>query len=346
MKILVTPLDWGLGHATRMVPLIRRLVADGHEVVLAGSGESLRLLEMEFPTLSSVKFRSFSPRFSNRVGVATSILMQIPSFLWACVRERRETERLVRMLDIDCIISDNRYGVHSKRCKSYFVTHQLTPRSGVAMLQRFEPLLACLLSRFINKYDGCLIPDVKPYPHGLSGELSNPRYVKVPIHYVGALSRMTKEESADDNNPIDWLCIVSGQEPHRTAMERDMLRLLREKKGRRVLVCGRVTDQTKPNEQHGINVYPFATAKELSCLIRNARNIVSRSGYSTIMDLYVMRKNAILLPTPGQAEQEYLSLYIAKKAYLCRWSSNSLPDNELSMVMSELFGTGRMNDKE
>jgi hypothetical protein len=317
MKLLVTPLDWGLGHATRLIPIVRWLIDNNHDVILAGSGNSLKLLTDEFPKLKHVQLKSFRPWYNATIGVALSILIQTPKFLYCYHREKHTVKRLVEQHGIECIISDNRYGVRSGSCKSYIITHQLTPKCGIGMLERFEPLFARLLARWINRFDCCLIPDIKPCPNGLSGKLSDTRYLKIPHKHIGALSRLkTDIRTTDEEPPIEWLGIISGQEPHRTMFEEELKKMFGEKTGRRVIICGKVATTNTQTTANGIETYSYADTYQLSKMIHAAHNIVCRSGYSTIMDLYTMKKKAILIPTPGQAEQEYLSEYL-KNAYIC-----------------------------
>lgn len=313
MKILVTPLDWGLGHATRLVPVIKWLIENNHDVIIAGSGNSLEVLKRNFPNIKTLTLQSFSPWYNARLGVASSILLQIPKFLFCYYREFLTTKRIVKRHGIDTIISDNRYGVYSKKSKSYIITHQLTPKCGIKILEPLEPLLARLLARWVNKFDECFIPDISPYPNGLSGELSNPQYIKIPYRYIGVLSRLRPAVGkTSDTDTIEWLGIISGQEPHRTIFEKEVIKLFKTKNGRCVIVCGKIGNE-HPSKDGQIEIYPYLGIEELSFFMQNARNIVCRSGYSTIMDLYRMKKRAYLSATPQQAEQEYLAELLNKK---------------------------------
>lgn len=308
MKILVSPLDWGLGHATRLIPIINWLIDHKHEIIISGSGNSLEILKKTFPNLKAINLKSFSPWYNSKIGVAISILIQIPKFLYCIYREQKATKRIVKKNNIDLIISDNRYGVRSSLCKSYIITHQLSPKCGIKYLSTFEPLLACILASFINKFNKCLIPDIKPFPDGLSGELSNPRYIKIPIQYIGILSHLTNNtKQTNDETPITWLGIISGQEPHRTLFEKEITEIFRKKEGRRVIVCGKITNNNQKSNYNGIEIYPYLKSNELSKTINLADNIICRAGYSTIMDMYALNKKATFIPTPNQAEQEYLA---------------------------------------
>lgn len=305
MKILVSPLDWGLGHATRIVPIIRRLQKKGHTIDIAGSGKSIALLRLEFPELQCFELKSFSPIFFKKNAQWLAIAMQVPQFLFSIFRERQSTQKLVNQNDYDTIISDNRYGVRDKRCHSIILTHQLSPHIATWCPKCIEKLLAFAICRLVNKFDFCLIPDIHTYPCGFVGELSRPRGLKIPMHAIGILSRLSKK-TAEEISPIDWLAIISGPEPQRTIFEKIIVEEFKTKSGIRIIVRG-LAEKIEHTEIDGIKLISHCDAATLSTLIQNSRTIICRSGYSTIMDLIAMKKKALLVPTPGQSEQEYLA---------------------------------------
>lgn len=306
MRILVSPLDWGLGHATRSVPIIRRLLKKGHEVDIAGSGRSIALLQQEFPDLQCFELKSFSPKFFHGNAQWLAIALQVPKFLIAIFSEKRATQTLVNQRGYDAIISDNRYGVRDRRCRSILVTHQLSPRIAKHCPAFLERILAYAICGLANKFDYCLVPDIQLFPTGLVGELSRPRRLKIPIHAIGILSRLNCNE-AKQITSINWLSILSGPEPQRTIFENLILEQFKRLSGKRVIVRG-VAEKMEHTEIDGIELLSHCDAPTLSTLIQNSRVIVCRSGYSTIMDLVSMKKTALLVPTPGQAEQEYLAV--------------------------------------
>ncbi|MEO6706954.1 MAG: glycosyltransferase, partial [Ginsengibacter sp.] len=66
---------------------------------------------------------------------------------------------------------------------------------------------------------------------------------------------------------------------------------------------------------NSVRIENHLPAMELNVLMQQSRIIISRSGYTTVMDLATLRKKAILIPTPGQTEQEYLAKYLFQKQY-------------------------------
>lgn len=307
MKILVSALDWGLGHATRIEPIINYLEDNGHSVVIAGSGNSLQLLKRDFPNLECAELQSFSPWFFKHLPQWLAIAIQVPNFLLSIKKEYKLTQSLLNKYDIDIIISDNRYGVRSEKCKSYIITHQTSPKISSWCPHWFEKILSKRLCKYINKFDECLIPDKEPAPNGLSGILSDTQYVTTSIRYIGYLSRLSLAKGECMTNNVKWLAIVSGPEPQRTLLEKSISNFFKQKDGRRVIIQG-LANKHESNTIDGIEYISHCSPTELKSLIKNADNIICRSGYSTLMDLLTLNKKALLIPTPGQAEQEYLAI--------------------------------------
>lgn len=312
MKILVTALDWGLGHATRTVPVIRYLLSKGHTVVLAGSGRSLMLLHNDFPQLDVVELESFSPRYFRRLPQWLAIAMQTPRFVRCIRREYKQTQTIVKQLNIDAIVSDNRYGVRSDRCQSVLLTHQTAPHIASWAPRWIERLFARALSRYINRFDLCLIPDTAPSPDGLSGDLSDLRYVRCHVKRVGLLSRTDISNVVTISQSIDWLAIISGPEPQRTLFEQAVANFFTHQDGRKIIVRG-LPPANLTFAINGIEYHSHCSPLELKALIMSAKNIIARSGYTTLMDLMTLNRRAILVPTHGQAEQEYLARHAAQK---------------------------------
>lgn len=306
MNVLVSPLDWGLGHATRLVPIVRLLLSRGHNVFLAGSGNSLRVLQAEFPMLAVISLPSFSPRFVSGDSQVMRLIAQVPRFIFCKQRERTLTSRIVRSHNIDLIISDNRYGVRSSKCRSYILTHQFRPRVSAGCPAWIERVVARVLAHWISKFNGCLVPDVALDGSGYAGSLSVPTAEVGGVRAVGILTRLTKVPS-EDLPPVEFLGIVSGPEPQRTIFE-DILRSKFANTGKLcVIVRGCPSDVGSDSRQGNLHLISHCDARRLAGLILSARHIVCRSGYSSVMDLQGLGRRALLVPTPGQAEQEYLA---------------------------------------
>lgn len=304
-RVLVSALDWGLGHASRTSAIVSTLRGRGCTVTLAGSGRSLDLLSADHPDLPALRLASFSPRLSRGRRQWVKIGLQVPMFLWRILTEHWRTRRMVDSLAPDLIVSDNRYGVWDGRCRNVLVCHQLRPKIGEGCPAWVESFVSAVLRRLMQRFDAVLVPDVRI--GGLSGSLSAGGAQGLPVHCVGLLSRLPTA-TAETETPIEWLGIVSGPEPQRSLFEAELAQRLGREMGRRVIVCGRqpgIRDEAV--DANGVEMVSHATAPRLRSLIEAARHIVCRSGYSTIMDLAALGRRAELVPTPGQAEQEYLA---------------------------------------
>ena len=300
-KILVAPLDWGLGHATRCIPVIRELLAQNCDVHIAGNGASLELLVKEFPALPAHSLPAYAPEYPHQGSMAWKMLRQLPKFLKVIAQEHRDVERLIWRHAIDGIISDNRYGSWSSRVPSVFITHQ----SNILMPKRFGCLSGVV--RRVNigkmkKFTQCWIPDVPNRP--LAGKLLSfgelPKGFK--YEFIGPLSRFTPRPQ--DKIRYDLAAVFSGPEPQRTLLENIVVPQLKKSSLRYFVVRGVLNE---PEQDAGDHYADFMTSSELQQLIESSEIILARSGYSTVMDLAALGKRAIFIPTPGQTEQEYLA---------------------------------------
>ena len=358
-RVLVAPLNWGLGHATRCVPIIRELIEQGHEVVIAADGYPLRFLRREFPHLEWVEFEGLKVRYADGQSQVRAMLRQLPGFVRGIWREHKELKRIVKAYEIDVVVSDNRFGLWCKGVHSVYMTHQLMvkmPRGlkwmewGVWRLHRW----------FIKHYDECWVPDVEGEGN-LSGDLSHKYPLLKNTKFIGVLSRFSREkvewedvrveaEALDLGERYDVVAVLSGPEPHRTNLERQVIdyrlqiadnsqrstvnsqqaltpsgqALVPLKQGDNkivdvqfsfliphssfLIVQGLPADDLRLAEHRdGVDYIPHLPTGLLQWYMQEAKEIVCRSGYSSIMDLHTIGRKAHLIPTPGQTEQIYLA---------------------------------------
>jgi UDP:flavonoid glycosyltransferase YjiC (YdhE family) len=305
----VAPLDWGLGHATRCIPLIKTLSANGCEVVIAAAGAMATLLQQEFPRLTIIPLPGYGIRYARRpFWLPLRILAQLPKIALAIRHEHRWLKKAVSQHNIDAIVSDNRFGLHHKGLPTVYITHQLAIQTG----WRFTDWLAQRWHyRFINRFGLCWVPDAEG-PLNLAGRLSHPvQLPKVPVQYLGPLSRLEKSGHA---TKYDLLLLLSGPEPQRSILENLLLAQLATYTGKALLVRGlpggAMPLPPLPSAVQAVNHLPAA---ELGQALQQSQRVVCRSGYTTVMDLVHLGKKAILIPTPGQTEQEYLAAYLRQK---------------------------------
>lgn len=298
-RILVAPLHWGLGHATRCIPLIRELLSVGHKVILASDGGALMLLQKEFPELESIELPSYNIEYSRKgSGLKLKLFLNLPHIRKTIKRERKLVKMLVKEGKIDGIISDNRLGVHSKKVPSVFVTHQLNVLSG-----NTSWLSSKAHQKVIKKFDECWVPDIEG-PGNLSGKLGHLKKPSFSIRYIGLLSRMEPK-----GLPIEYdiLCLLSGPEPQRSMLEEKLLHELRPSNRKILMVRGVVEGESYSETEDNLTIVNFLTTEALEQAIGQSEMIIARSGYTTIMDLAALNKKAYFIPTPGQYEQEYLA---------------------------------------
>lgn len=299
LKILITPLNWGLGHATRCMPLIDELLAQGVEVSIASDGGALHLLQKEYPALPFFELPAFDVRYSTS-NMAFNMLSQANKIRKAIRAEHQAIDSIVSQQNFNAIISDNRFGCYHASTYNIFMTHQL----NIKVPFRFaEKWIAHWNKKMINAFDFCWVPDYANSPR-LSGDLSFPSPID-NVAYVGALSRFKK---TDQITPLqDVLVILSGPEPQRTYLEETILQQSKQLKNSFLIIRGKMEDDSRKNIGQNIEVVGHLTSDDLNEAINSSKYIVSRSGYSTIMDLAALGKTAVLIPTPGQTEQEYLA---------------------------------------
>lgn len=298
-RILVAPLNWGLGHATRCIPIINKLIEEDFEPVIASDGEALSMLKKEFPQLAFEELPAYDITYPKKDYLfKIKILSSSPKIFKTYKKEHKATQKIVAKHNILGIISDNRFGVYSSKLKSVFISHQLNVLSGSTTW-----ISTKVHREFIKKFDTCWIPDFEGNDN-LAGDLSHNFKINTQIKYIGPLSRFSKIKST---KTIDILLLLSGPEPQRTLLETKLLNEFKVYKGRCVMVRGVVEKDQKSTWFGTIETFNFMTSNQLEKTINSSNLIISRSGYTTVMDLAKLGKKAFFIPTPGQTEQEYLS---------------------------------------
>lgn len=298
-RVLVAPLDWGLGHTSRCVPIIKELLANHAEVFFAGTEAQISFikahrLKLHFSTLEgyNVKYSAIWPQWV-KVGFQSLRILKIIE------REHQWLQKFVTDNKIDVVISDNRFGLYSDRCKSIFITHQLSVPSPLLQRKANE-----INTNYISRFDECWVPD---HPEiKLSGDLSSS---DIKHSYIGLLSRFTSSEKRSDKQ-FDLLLLLSGTEPQRSILEEKLLSLKKEAGYKTALVRGTINPLQQNNDA---STFDLLSENELRELLLQSETVVCRSGYSSLMDLVITGNKLFLIPTPGQPEQEYLAEYLKKK---------------------------------
>jgi UDP-N-acetylglucosamine transferase subunit ALG13 len=307
-RILVAPLDWGLGHATRCIPVIKELLHQGCEVWLGAEGAQERLLAQEFPSIPILTLPGYRMRYSDSAkGFTWRILSQVPKMRSAIKKEHKWLEKQIKEYEFDAVISDNRFGLYHQSIPSIFITHQLTIKSPIGKWS--EEILQRWNYRHINHFNECWVPDIAHTVNNLAGDLSHPsRKPETSLHYIGLLSRLREEKIEERKGHL--LVILSGPEPQRSLLENKLIDELVHYNGTADVIRGLpASDFILPSTNH-IRFYNHLPAEEISKKMAEAEFVISRTGYSTVMDLIQLKKKGILIPTPGQTEQEYLAFHL------------------------------------
>jgi len=324
-RILVAPLNWGIGHATRCIPIINALIDNNYEVILAAEGRPLHLLSAEFPQLEIIRFADYNINYSKYLPMSVSMLLQTPKLLWNIKKEQTALQSIIKDYNIDGVISDNRFGLYSATIPCVFITHQLQIQSPY-----FSNSIRNFNYKYINKFDACWVVDDEE--NNLAGSLSKPNTLPNNTIYIGTQSRFEKQES---EKKYDFLAIVSGPEPQRTILEKGLINALKDRTEKSLIVLGK--PELNTSEQIGsLSLKSHLNAKELNTAILQSDLIICRPGYSTVMDLAKLEKKAVFIPTPGQTEQEYLAENFMSKG-VCYSQNQSDFNFELALKESKNY---------
>lgn len=347
-NILVSPLEWGIGHATRCVPIIRELLRQNAHVFIGADGRTLAFFQLEFPSLEFIKMPGYRFAYPSSGSMAVKMAMQAPAILKGIKQERKFLNQTIKTHHIDAVISDNRYGLSNKQVPCIFITHQIEIKVQ-GFLSFLQPLLNTINRHYISRFNECWIPDFMDEPN-LSGELSHVPHLPKNTFYIGPQSRFAEglsyENAITGNESFDYdfLILLSGPEPQRTILEQKMISELKSQHYSALLVGGRPESKGEWNLGTHIKLLPHLDTDRLKQAICNSKMIFSRPGYSTIMDIAVLGKKAVFIPTPGQTEQEYLASYCMKKKWFYSMNQNDI-DLEDAIKQAESYtGVQRIAD--
>lgn len=319
-RILITPLNWGLGHASRCIPIINHLRSKPDvEVYFASDGVALKLLQKEFPDLTSFELPSYKISYPTS-NIMVNLALKTRTILSAIYQEQKFISDKVRQYQISGIISDNRFGCFHKDIPTAFMTHQLNVITPYGWTTR---LAAKGNRHFIKKYDEVWIPDFEG-PDNLTGTLSEgEKWADIQKTYLGVISRM---KDMHQPKQYDIVAVLSGPEPQRTYLETKILRQMQDIPKTMLLVQGTPDKPITSTIPSNVTVKPFLASTELNKAMASTDLILTRTGYTTLMDLCFLQKKAIMVPTPGQTEQVYLGdrLMEQKRFYVMSQSNFDL----------------------
>ena len=326
-KVLVAPLNWGLGHAARCIPIIKALKQNKYQPIIASDGEALELLKKEFPGIPTYKLPSYKISYTNKGSLLKwKLLLQSRHILKNIKKEKEEVKKLVEKHSIKGIISDNRWGAFHPATKNVFITHQLKVLSGITTL-----LTTTFHKNLIQNFDECWVPDFASEKN-LSGILGHENYKFPPVKYIGPLSRFSKNEGQDFK--YHFCVLLSGPEPQRGILENLLLKELQKIPAEILFIRGTFETKKPLQKLPGFTFKDHLYGAHLEKALHESKVVISRSGYTTIMDLAKLEKKAFFIPTPGQEEQLYLARRMKNLGFapFCKqknFSSEKLEDLKL-----------------
>ena len=297
--ILISALDWGFGHTTRCVSLIKHLLAYNNQIIFAGNAAQVEFIQNEFPSINTQLMEGYNIELSSTQSTYWQIGKQLSKLTNAIKKEKRWVDDYVSKNKVNLIISDNRYGFKSSKVKSVFMGHQLN-----VYVPRFRKLVNKKLSQYINQFNECWVVDDKQL--NLAGELSSTKYISIPTHYIGLLNRFEKQNL---DMVYDYLIIISGAYPENEQFLKSVEDYFSLKSDSLVVISTVKSKQPIKNAEY----YYYPNTKILNQLINQSKIVVAKLGYTTLMEMVSLQKECILMPTKGQFEQEYLGKIVANK---------------------------------
>lgn len=322
--ILVAPLNWGLGHAARCIPIIQALLDNQFKVLLASDGRALSLLRKEFPQLPYKELPAYNITYpKNKRLFKLQLLLKSPGILKAAKQEKKLVKQWVMQGEIHGIISDNRLGLRHPAVHSVFITHQLRVLSGNTTT--FSSLLH---QRIISKFNSCWVPDWQGKPN-LSGRLGHPENAMEHVEYIGPVSRFSAKPAV---KKYDYLVLLSGPEPQRSLLEQKLFAAFKDSQHKVLFVLGKTEVKQQTQQNKNITVVNYLTSHDLENALNASEAVVTRSGYTTVMDLVHLKKKALFIPTPGQYEQLYLAKRLAEQGLYPYVTQDKFSLNDLKKI--------------
>ncbi|WP_269221644.1 glycosyltransferase family protein [Flavobacterium sp. IMCC34518] len=322
--ILIAPLNWGLGHATRCIPIIKALQENNFTPIIASDGIALELLRKEFPYLKTLELPSYQIEYAkNGKNFKWKLIKSLPKMLEAIREEKNIVKKWIKKYEINGIISDNRLGVFSKNIPSVFITHQLNVMTGNTTW-----ITSKLHQHIIKKYKACWVPDINAQLN-LTGKLGHIENNTLKVQYLGPLSRMHKMAL-----PIqyDLMVILSGPEPQRGLLETHLKEEVKRFQGKVVFIKGIIESKQIKEQIENVTYYNFMKTRQLEQTFNESKKVLCRSGYTTIMDLVKLNKKAFFIPTPGQYEQIYLAEKLQKEGLVPYSTQEDFKIEDLSQI--------------
>ena len=306
-KILVAVLNWGLGHATRCIPIIQELQRYDFQPIIASDGKALAFLRNEFPDVDYYKLTAVHFSFSQQSTWNYIHLLSKAAFWNKALKKDKQLIEKIHLKENLCgIISDSRPYCYHRHIPGVYITHQLQVKSGI-----FTTTATAAHRGLIGSFNECWVPD-RAAPHSICGKMSEWKNAKLPLRYINIQSDLKIQKTS---HQYDYTGIISGAEPERSKLEQKMIAGFSGLKGKKIIIAGnkKLADRFVSID---IEIKGLASRAEVQHIINSSKTIIARGGYSTMMDLLKLQKPALLIPTPGQTEQLYLTQRLKQLNYV------------------------------
>ena len=323
-SVCISPLDWGLGHATRCISLIKAFESLDYQIYIATEGYQETILKEAIPTATFLNLKGYRIKYAKKGFLLPLVLLiQLPKIIIKVIGEYYWLQQAQKSYQFDLIISDNRFGFFHPSVSSVFITHQLNLQTPYTWSTN---LFQKIQYAWLKNFSACWIPDIDG-ENNLSGVLANP--TKKPttrLWYMGCLSRLIQEknvEAISNSNKNIFLGIISGPEPQRTLLEELLWESGNALNLKFTLVAGTPLNSKACKKTNFSIMYPHLSGEDLVKQIQDAAYIICRGGYTTLMELIPFRKKLILIPTPGQTEQIYIATLWQKNGWAICYDQNT-----------------------
>jgi spore coat polysaccharide biosynthesis predicted glycosyltransferase SpsG len=337
-NILICPLEWGLGHAGRMVPLAKRLQQLDHNIIFGSGEEHLNFFRNEVPGANYIHFPGFRISYSRYLPQYIIILFKSPLLIYHILLEHFRLKKIIRDNSIDIVISDSRIGLWNSGIKTVFITHQLRIRFPKSF--RFLEFIGLRISHsIVKKYSYCFVPDLSG-DLNVSGRLSHGFRLSENVRYIGILSRFYGHWPAYGLSSGKCTVILSGPEPQRSILKLKLIKILILQGKPATILEGKPGKIYESYSLKNIVFHNHLSADETIKLLKESETIITRSGYTTIMELISLGRSALLIPTPGQTEQEYLAKSLSEKGWFRSIAQKDLNENILIPLNPAIMPSG------
>lgn len=316
--IFVAALDWGLGHATRCVPVIRALIQNNNKIILGVTPLTKTIFEEEFPELQKVNLPAYNIRYSEVLPLWMKLILDWNRISKIINEEKKLLEEIISKYKINLVVSDSRFGLYSNKTYNVFITHQLFLKAPI-----LSSVAQKVNKKYILNFDEVWVPDFEDVSNSLSSALSHGNHFHKNVKYIGPQSRLKKNNSIEIK--YDYLFLISGPEPQNTIFKN---LLVEKSKQYSDLKFALISNSDLKNDVKHITSFISPDAKVLSDIICSCQTIICRSGYSTLMDLHFLKQEkVILVPTQGQTEQEYLA-----ELWKSNFNANVMIQNKVELM--------------